>query len=193
MIVLFVAMLVYAWLPKVRNYSDEKGLKPSSFWTFFCNGGGLLIASWCFCLYVRYETGRWSTIDILVIGSAIALWPIIERGVHRYQMHRIPGTVFNSHAEHHRCPYDPTSGITPEAYSGLIWAVSMLFWGRPLLSTFLVMLIGILLFYDWIHYLIHTAHKPRTRWGRAVVANHRRHHFKDHDKYNGLLFPWGDQ
>jgi len=196
LLVLLLALLVYAWLPKVRRFSSEPGFKDPSFWEFITRGGAALVASWCFCIYCRVEAWNWSLIDLLAFIVPIILWPWIEFFVHKYQMHRIPWTpVFDSHHEHHRCPHDPLSGITPLAYNGLIVAAAIIIklWGFLFLRTSLVSLIFLLLFYDWVHYLIHTNHKPITWWGRKIRANHIRHHFIDDSRFNGLLWPWSDQ
>jgi sterol desaturase/sphingolipid hydroxylase (fatty acid hydroxylase superfamily) len=33
--------------------------------------------------------------------------------------------------------------------------------------------------YEWIHYLVHTDYKPKSRPFRAVYRHHRLHHFKN--------------
>ena len=33
--------------------------------------------------------------------------------------------------------------------------------------------------YEWIHFLIHTAYRPRTSVYKAIWRNHRLHHFKN--------------
>ena len=43
-----------------------------------------------------------------------------------------------------------------------------------------MMTVGVMgLTYEWIHYLVHTDYKPRTRAYRAVYLHHRLHHFKN--------------
>lgn len=53
--------------------------------------------------------------------------------------------------------------------------------GTPLTGTMSFMLVGALtlLGYEWVHYLVHTDYKPRTRLYKAVWRNHRQHHFKN--------------
>ena len=33
--------------------------------------------------------------------------------------------------------------------------------------------------YEWTHYLIHTAHRPRSRYYRSIWKTHRLHHYKN--------------
>jgi hypothetical protein len=40
--------------------------------------------------------------------------------------------------------------------------------------------------YEWTHFLIHTAHRPRSRYYRAIWRNHRLHHFKNEHYWHGI-------
>ena len=44
-------------------------------------------------------------------------------------------------------------------------------------------LIGV---YEWMHFLIHTSHRPRTRLYRRVWQTHRLHHFKNERYWHGV-------
>ena len=55
--------------------------------------------------------------------------------------------------------------------------------------TFFVGVLVVLSVYEWCHFLIHTNYKFRSRWGRAMYFNHRRHHWLDESAFMGLLFP----
>jgi hypothetical protein len=39
--------------------------------------------------------------------------------------------------------------------------------------------------YEWIHFLIHTAYRPRTRAYKTIHRNHRLHHFKNEPSGTG--------
>jgi hypothetical protein len=47
--------------------------------------------------------------------------------------------------------------------------------------------------YEWMHYLIHTAYRPRTRLYRAVWRNHRLHHFKNEHYWHGITNTFADR
>jgi hypothetical protein len=40
--------------------------------------------------------------------------------------------------------------------------------------------------YEWTHFLIHTAHRPRNGAYRAVWQTHRLHHFKNEHYWHGI-------
>ena len=44
-------------------------------------------------------------------------------------------------------------------------------------------LVGI---YEWTHFLIHTAHRPRSRYYRSIWRGHRLHHFKNERYWHGI-------
>lgn len=179
-----------------KQYEDRERLQAASIVEFMLNGGLMVVTSVAFSVYVRLlidASLHW--LDGLVAAIPVVGWPILEFVVHKYQMHHIPGPVFDDHHRHHDHPFDARSGITPIEYTGLVLMIGSLFiWLQtPLLASVMVGVLSMLLFYDWIHYLIHTTHKPLTWWGRKVLTNHRAHHFRDDTRFNGLLFPFHDQ
>jgi hypothetical protein len=40
--------------------------------------------------------------------------------------------------------------------------------------------------YEWVHFLIHTAYRPRSRLYYATWRNHRLHHFKNEHFWHGV-------
>jgi hypothetical protein len=40
--------------------------------------------------------------------------------------------------------------------------------------------------YEWTHFLIHTAYRPRTRAYKSIHRNHRLHHFKNEHFWHGI-------
>ena len=40
--------------------------------------------------------------------------------------------------------------------------------------------------YEWTHFLIHTAYRPRSRYYRTIWRNHRLHHFKNERYWHGI-------
>ena len=51
-------------------------------------------------------------------------------------------------------------------------------------------LIGI---YEWTHFLIHTAYRPRSRYYRSIWRTHRLHHFKNEHFWHGITNTVGDR
>jgi sterol desaturase/sphingolipid hydroxylase (fatty acid hydroxylase superfamily) len=50
----------------------------------------------------------------------------------------------------------------------------------------------ILAAYEWCHFLIHTAYRPRGRYYRLIWRNHRLHHFKNENYWFGVTSNLGD-
>jgi sterol desaturase/sphingolipid hydroxylase (fatty acid hydroxylase superfamily) len=46
-------------------------------------------------------------------------------------------------------------------------------------ATFLVAVGALMFNYEWVHFLVHSDYRPRTRAFRAVWRNHRLHHYKN--------------
>jgi hypothetical protein len=47
--------------------------------------------------------------------------------------------------------------------------------------------------YEWTHFLIHTAYRPRSRYYRSIWRNHRLHHFKNEHYWHGITNTIGDR
>ena len=47
--------------------------------------------------------------------------------------------------------------------------------------------------YEWTHFLIHTAYRPRSRYYRSIWRNHRLHHFKNEHFWHGITNTLGDR
>ena len=56
-------------------------------------------------------------------------------------------------------------------------------------ATSLVMLLG----YEWVHFLIHSPHQPRTALYRARWRGHRLHHFRNERYWFGVVATVGDK
>ena len=55
--------------------------------------------------------------------------------------------------------------------------------------TFLVVVAGIGVVYEWSHYLVHTDYKPKTWFYRTMYRNHRLHHFKNEHYWFAVTTP----
>lgn len=50
-----------------------------------------------------------------------------------------------------------------------------------------------LLHYEWVHLLVHTAYRPRTRYYTRLARNHRRHHYRNEHYWLGVTTNSGDR
>jgi sterol desaturase/sphingolipid hydroxylase (fatty acid hydroxylase superfamily) len=62
----------------------------------------------------------------------------------------------------------------------------------PILTAALTgtVLVGL---YEWTHFLIHTAHRPRSRFYRRIWRGHRLHHFKNEHYWHGITSTVADR
>jgi hypothetical protein len=151
--------------------------------------GALFVVS----VIARVIEGNWHGTDALVPAIMLAVFPVYEWLVHVFILHWRPRRVgpvtidsllARKHRAHHRDPRDVPLIFIP--WQALIWViVSTVVIGVfafPRLGlglTFIVLSSGIGLVYEWIHYLVHTDYRPKTRLYRAVWTNHRMHHYKN--------------
>jgi len=141
----------------------------------------------------RLAVGGGSWWELVIPGTLLALFPVIEWCIHVAILHWRPRTVgpvridsllAREHRAHHADPRDlPLVFIPWKALAWLLPAYVVLAWqalpSTPAMLTLLVSVYAIKLGYEWTHYLVHSDYRPRSRWYRAVWRNHRLHHYKN--------------
>lgn len=147
---------------------------------------------------------RWS--DLAVAAAVVALEPFIEWVVHSRILHARPRRVLGrtidlraarGHRLHHEDPTNLDLVFVP------LWVLvylapglTVLFFGlvRPpsLAATALTAGASVLLAYEWMHYLIHTTYRPKTRAFRRQWRQHRLHHYRNEHYWFGVTTPVGD-
>jgi len=159
---------------------------------------------------VRIAIGDPSWRDAAAVAAALVVYPFGEWAIHVYLLHmrpirlrgrRIDPPAARAHRAHHRTPNDLTMILLDplEVAQLLLLAVpatvgigallAALVAGPvppgPLASAAIAEYVAIFL-YEWTHFLIHTAHRPRSRYYRAIWRNHRLHHFKNERYWHGI-------
>ncbi len=136
-------------------------------------------------------TFHWT--ELIVPVALVALFPVIEWVIHVVILHwrprRVGGVPVDSllsrkHRAHHADPRVLPLVFIP--WQVELWLLPsyvvlalLAFPGQASGATFLVA-VGVLMFtYEWVHFLVHSDYKPRTRAFRAVWRNHRLHHYKN--------------
>lgn len=153
----------------------------------------VLALTFAAALTVRLVVGDWQLTDIVLPSLMVATFPVFEWIIHVAILHWRPRTVgrltvdpllARKHREHHCDPRTIELIFIP--WKTLFWviptAVVVALVALPRLGlglTYLVSLTFLGLVYEWMHYLIHTDYKAKTRVYRAIWRNHRRHHFKN--------------
>jgi sterol desaturase/sphingolipid hydroxylase (fatty acid hydroxylase superfamily) len=168
-------------------------------------------------LVARGFAGEVTWRDGVAALAMLAIYPLGEWAIHVYLLHmrpfelrgrRVDPPAAKGHRAHHRTPNDLTIILLdPKDIAQLLliaMPVSIALWAVPLslitgevpvaalltaaLTT--TLLIGA---YEWTHFLIHTAYRPRSRYYRTIWRTHRLHHFKNEHYWHGITNTIGDR
>jgi len=161
-------------------------------------------------LALRLALGDWGWPDVVAAAAMLAVYPFGEWAIHVYLLHLPPFTwrgrrvelpTSRSHREHHEAPARMglilLGPVEVAALGGLavplvlaagalvVWPLAGTLTIEPFVTAALTgyVLIGI---YEWMHFLIHTAYRPRSRAYRSVWQTHRLHHFKNEHYWHGI-------
>src|SRR4051812_15448033 len=161
-------------------------------------------------LAARVALGSWSWRDGAAIAFMAVVYPFGEWAIHVYLLplrpfrlrgRRIDLPTARAHREHHEDPhrlglinFSPREalailGLAVPAAVALGATLAAPLPGsigvEPLVSALLTgyVLVGA---YEWTHFLIHTAYRPRSRYYRSIWRNHRLHHFKNERYWHGI-------
>jgi hypothetical protein len=177
---------------------------PREAWTAFSRKTAprMMAVAIVLAVALRIFIGDFSWRDIAAVGAMLVIYPFGEWAIHVHLLHSrldLPST--RSHRQHHEEPQrlDLINFGPVEALLILLLAapagvavgalVIALFPGPVPLGMLVTMLVTaylLIAFYEWIHFLIHTSHVPRTRYYKRVWRNHRLHHFKNEHYWHGI-------
>jgi hypothetical protein len=166
---------------------------------------------------VRAAVGDLSWWDGVAVVAMLAIYPFGEWAIHVYLLHanpvRIRGRKFETvaaraHRAHHGDPNDLDMVL-------LYWwqAAFLMLVAVPLtiaLGVAIVTLVAgpvslgvmvsaaiagycMVFVYEWTHFLIHTAYRPRSRAYKTIWRNHRLHHFKNEHFWHGITNNFSDR
>jgi len=147
---------------------------------------------------------RWT--DLAALATVVALEPFSEWVVHSRILHAKPKEVLGrtvelsaakGHRLHHEDPTNLELGFVPPwvlvfLAPGLTLALFGLVRPAHLAATGLAAGAAVLLAYEWMHYLIHTSYRPRSRAFRRQWRNHRLHHYRNERYWFGVTTAVGD-
>ena len=136
---------------------------------------------------------RYSWTELLMPVALVVLFPVIEWVVHVCVLHWRPRRVgpvavdsllARKHRAHHADPRDLPLVFIP--WQVELWLLPayvvvalVVFTDHAAGLSFLVAATALMLGYEWVHYLVHSDYRPRSRPFRAVWRNHRLHHYKN--------------
>ena len=158
--------------------------------------------------------GRVGRGDLIALAATVAITGTVEWFIHKYLLHasedawtsRRLGTG-SGHRQHHLDPTDiewlmlrgvdaavfiAAFGAVTAAWSlPLMWIVGAGLLG-PFLTAWALAAVG-LAHYEWVHLMVHTTYRPRTRYYRRLARNHRLHHFRNERYWLGVTANSGDR
>lgn len=168
-------------------------------------------------LIVRLVVGGFSWRDLVAAAAMLVIYPFGEWAIHVYLLHlkpfkfrgeRVELATARAHREHHEEPNDLYMILLApsEALALMFLAVPLV----PALAGVAIALAGgevpygalltgvltgqvLVAVYEWTHFLIHTAYRPRSRYYRSIWRNHRLHHFKNEHYWHGITNTIGDR
>jgi hypothetical protein len=158
-------------------------------------------------LAARLALGRWSLSDLAVVAALVALWPLQEWLIHVLILHWRPKTLFGRtldfevprlHRAHHRDPWRLELIFIPIhvfLYVPLtVGAVVLLGLSQPqLVATGVAAYFALSLHYEWVHFMIHSAYRPRLGYYQRLARNHLLHHFRNEHYWFGVTMLQGDR
>jgi Fatty acid hydroxylase superfamily len=168
-------------------------------------GTGILVLA-----VIRVLVGDVTWRDAVAVAAMVAIYPFGEWAIHVYLLHakpiRIRGREVDTmaaraHRAHHQEPNDLDMVLlywwqaaalmllavpfTIAVGAGIVTVVAGPVPLGALISAGLAGYFMIFL-YEWTHFLIHTAYRPRTRVYKTIHRNHRLHHFKNEHFWHGV-------
>jgi hypothetical protein len=177
----------------------------------------LIAAGIALTLAVRIVVGGFSWRDAVAAAAMLVIYPFGEWAIHVYLLHLKPFAfrgepvelaTARAHREHHERPNDLFMILLApsEAAALMFLAVPLI----PVLAGLVIALAGgdvpygalltgvlagqlLVAIYEWTHFLIHTAYRPRSRYYRSIWRNHRLHHFKNEHYWHGITNTLGDR
>jgi hypothetical protein len=162
----------------------------------------------------RLAVGGFGRGDAIALGVTIAITGTVEWVIHRFLLHA-PEDAWTSrtlgtgagHRRHHLDPPDiewlmlrgvdaavfvTAFGAVTAAWSlPLMWVSGSALLG-PFLTAWTLAAIG-LAHYEWVHLMVHTRYRPRTRYYRRLARNHRLHHYRNERYWLGVTSNSGDR
>jgi Fatty acid hydroxylase superfamily len=159
---------------------------------------------------LRAALGELSWRDAVSVAAMLAVYPFGEWAIHVFLLHAKPMRILGhkidtmaarAHRAHHQEPHDLNMVALYwwQAAFLMLVAVPLTITLGALITTAVAGPVplgamvsagmagySMILLYEWTHFLIHTAYRPRTRAYRTIWRNHRLHHFKNEHFWHGV-------
>jgi len=155
--------------------------------------GGFLLAACAYRAVLVASGHGFGWTELIVPVALVAFFPVIEWVIHVVILHwrprKVGGVPVDSllarkHRAHHADPRVLPLVFIP--WQVELWllpsyvVVALLAFPDQTAGASFLVAVGALMFgYEWVHYLVHSDYRPRTKAFRAVWRNHRLHHYKN--------------
>ncbi len=162
----------------------------------------ILAAGLATAVALRLLAGDFTWRDALAAGLMVPIYVFGEWAIHVHLLHlppfrwrgrRIELMTARSHRMHHEDPHNLNMILLGP------WEAAALLVLVPLVAAVFVVPLGLhaamtawaagyllVAVYEWTHFLIHTAHRPHSRYYRSIWRGHRLHHFKNERYWHGI-------
>ena len=163
---------------------------------------------------LRLVLGGFGWHDLVAVAVVVAATGTVEWTIHKFLLHAPEDSwrtrqldSSTSHRQHHEDPSDmdhvllqtPYAAAFAVAIAGFtaMWSIPMAAAiGWPIGLTFLSGLVAslwTLAHYEWVHLIVHTRHRFRSRYYRRLARNHRFHHYRNENYWLGVTSNSGDR
>ncbi|MEO6570792.1 MAG: sterol desaturase family protein [Ilumatobacteraceae bacterium] len=174
----------------------------------------VLVAAATVLLAVRTALGDWGRGDAVVVVATVLVTGPVECIIHRFLLHAPDdswtGRTLGTGTGHRRHHLDPTdiewlllhgrdAALFVTAFGPVTaaWTLPLLrITGSPVAGPFVTAwacaAIG-LAHYEWVHLLVHSRVRCRSRYYRRLARNHRLHHYRNERYWFGVTANSGDR
>jgi hypothetical protein len=199
---------------EIPSRANELRTKRETFTVYVRRGSAqVLFAVVAALAFARVLVGGFGRGDLLVLAVTIAITGSVEWVIHKLLLHASPDAWTSrtlgtgaGHREHHLDPpaidwlmlrgVDAAVFVVAFGAITAMWTVPLMVLSGsalfgPFLTAWMLAALG-LAHYEWVHLLVHTRYRPRTRYYRRLARHHRLHHFRNEHYWLGVTSTTGD-
>ena len=191
---------------RTKRETFDVYIRRGSAQVFLAVGAALVVA--------RLAVADFGVGDLIVVTVTAVLFGPAEWCIHKFLLHapedawtnRTLGTGVN-HRQHHLEPtaldtlllsgldaaiFTTVFGVSTVGWVGGVAALAGTAAIGPILTAWAIATLG-LAHYEWVHLLVHTRYRCRSRYYERLARNHRLHHFRNENYWLGVTTNFGDR
>lgn len=148
------------------------------------------------------EGSWWEIVPVVLM---LIGWPFMEWGIHIHILHAKPGKLLGKpfysvparkHRAHHKEPWRLDLIFLPMFVLfaiPLVSGLAFLLMPTAMAASFCAAAFYCVVQYEWVHFIVHTRVKPKTKLAKTIFLNHRMHHFRNERYWYSFSVPWVDK